>query len=120
MAPSNSWPDSRSGAGPGPALPPIVAAAAAGSAEADCIPPYAIFRQPAMHAGAVDTAAAGSLGHTLPLSDQQQRLYPAIHTRLAGCLQGRGEPPAIRTAEPYPMASGRFSHAPERAYSAMV
>ena len=88
--------------------------------ELGCIPPYAVLRQPAVHAGAVDTAAAGSLGHTLPLSDQQQRLYPAIHTRLTGCLQGRGEPLAIRTAEPYPMASGRFSHAPERAYSAMV
>jgi hypothetical protein len=65
-------------------------------------------------------AAAGSLGHSLPLSNQQQRLYSAIHTRLTGSLQGRGEPLAIRTAELHPMASGMFSHAPESAYSAIV
>ena len=62
-------------------------------------------------------AAAGGLGHSLPLSDQQQRLYSAIHARLTGSLQGRGQPLAIRTAEPHLMASGMFSHAPERPYS---
>ena len=65
-------------------------------------------------------AAAGSLGHSLPLGDQQQRLYPAIHTRLTGSLQGRGEPLAIRTAEAHPMASGMFSHSPESAHPAMA
>ena len=58
-------------------------------------------------------AAAGSLGHSLPLGNQQQRLHSAIHPRLTGILQGRGKPPAIRTAEPHSMASGMFSHAPK-------
>ena len=65
-------------------------------------------------------AAAGGLGHTLPLGNQQQRPYSAIHTRLTGSLQSCGEPLAIRTTELHPMASGMFSHAPERAYQAMT
>jgi hypothetical protein len=76
--------------------------------------------QPAMHTGAVDMTAAGGLGHSLPLGDQQQRLYSAKHTRLTGGLQGCDEPLAIRTAEPHPRASGMFSHAPESEYPAMV
>ena len=44
-------------------------------------------------------AAAGGLGHTLPLGNQQQRLYSAIHTRLTGSLQGCSKPLAIRTVD---------------------
>ena len=73
-----------------------------------------------MHTGAVDMAAAGGLGHSLPLGNQQQRLYSAIHTRLTGSRQGCGKSLAIRTAEPHPMASGMFSHAPERPYPAIM
>ena len=88
--------------------------------EHGCVPPCAILRQPAVHTGAVDKAAASGLGHSLPLGNQQQCLHSAIHSRLTGSLQGRGEPLTISTAEPDPMALGRFPHAPERAYSAMV
>jgi len=65
-------------------------------------------------------AAAGGLGHGLPLGNQQQRLEPAVHTRLADSLQGCGEPLAIRTAEPHPMPPIRSSHDPEREYPAMA
>ena len=65
-------------------------------------------------------AAAGGLGHTLPLGNQQQRLYSAIQTRLTGSLQGCSKPLAIRTAEAHPMAPIMSSHAPERAYSAIA
>ena len=76
--------------------------------------------QPAVHTGAVDMAAAGGLGHSLPLGDQQQCLYSAIHTRLTGSLQGCGKPLAIRAAESHPMAPIMSSHAPETAYPAMA
>ena len=65
-------------------------------------------------------AAAGGLGHSLPLGDQQQRLYSAIHTRLTGSLQGCGKPLAIRAAESHPMAPIMSSHAPERPYPAIM
>ena len=65
-------------------------------------------------------AAAGGLGHGVPLGNQQQRLDPAIHTRLTGGLERRRQPLAIRTAESHPMAPIRSSHAPEREYPAMA
>jgi hypothetical protein len=65
-------------------------------------------------------AAAGGLGHSLSLGDQQQRFNPAIHTHLTGSLQGCGKPLAIRTAKSHPMAPIRSSHAPEREYPAIA
>src|SRR5215212_7803728 len=84
------------------------------------LPPCAILPQPAVHAGAVDMAAAGSLGHGLPLGDQQQCLYSAIHTRLTGSLQGCSESLAICTAEPHPAAPIMSLHAPQTACSAIA
>ena len=78
------------------------------------IPPCAILPQPAVHTGAVDMAAAGSLGHRLPLGNQQQRLHSAIHTRLTGSLQSCGKPPAIHTAQSHPKAPIVSVHASER------
>ena len=65
-------------------------------------------------------AAAGGLGHSLPLDNQQQCLYAAIHTRLTGRLQGCGEPLAICTAEPHPAGPVMSLHAPESAYPAIL
>ena len=65
-------------------------------------------------------AAAGGLGHSLPLGDQQQCLYSAIHTRLTGSLQGCGEPLAICTAEPHPAGPIMSLHAPQTACSAIA
>jgi hypothetical protein len=65
-------------------------------------------------------AAAGGLGHSLLLGDQQQCLYSAIHTRLTGSRQGCGEPLAICTAEPHPAGPIMSLHAPQRACSAIT
>ena len=59
-----------------------------------------ILDEPPVHAGAVDAAAAGRLGHGMPLGHQQQRLEPAIHTGLTGASKRCGKPLAIRPAEP--------------------
>ena len=59
-----------------------------------------VLGQPAVHAGAVDAAAAGRLGHGMPLGHQQQRLEAAIHTGLTGASKRCGKPLAIRLVEP--------------------
>ena len=59
-----------------------------------------VLDEPAVHAGAVDPAAAGRLGDGMPLGHQQQRLEAAIHPGLTGASKRGGEPLAIRLVEP--------------------
>ena len=59
-----------------------------------------VLDEPAVHTGAVDPAAAGCLGHGMPLGHQQQRLEAAIHAGLAGASKRGSEPLAIRLVEP--------------------
>ena len=59
-----------------------------------------VLNEPAVHAGAIDPAAASRFGHRMPLGHQQQRLEAAIHTGLAGTSKRCGKPLAIRLVEP--------------------
>jgi hypothetical protein len=61
-----------------------------------------VLDKPAVHAGAVDPAAAGRLGHGMPFGHQQQRLEAAINTGLTGVSKRCGKPLAIRLVKPRP------------------
>ena len=71
-------------------------------AEGAGLMPGSVLRQSAVDAGAIDPAAAGRLGHRMPLGHQQQRLEAAIHTGLTGASKRCGKPLAIRLVEPRP------------------
>ena len=73
-----------------------------------------VLGQPAVDAGAVDPAAAGRLGHGMPLGHQQQGLEAAIHTGLTGASKRGGQPLAIRLVEPRPGRVIMSLHAPQR------
>ena len=59
-----------------------------------------VLDEPAVHAGAVDPAAASRLGRGMPLGHQQQSFEAAIHTSLTGASKRGGKPLAIRLVEP--------------------
>jgi hypothetical protein len=58
-----------------------------------------------VHAGAVDAAAAGRLGHGMSLGDQQHGLKPAIDTRCVDGRERRSKTLAICIGEPHPRTS---------------
>jgi hypothetical protein len=79
-----------------------------------------VLRQPPVHAGAVDPAAAGRLGHGMPLGHQQQRLEAAINTGLTGASKRCGKLPAIRLVKPCPGRVIMSLHAPQGTPAALA
>jgi hypothetical protein len=59
-----------------------------------------VLGQPPVDAGAVDPAAAGRLGHGMPLGYQQQGFKTAIHPCFTGGCKCCGQPLAIRLIKP--------------------
>ena len=79
-----------------------------------------VLGQPPVHAGAVDPAAAGRLGHGMSLGHQQQGFETAINTGLTGASKRCGKPLAIRLVEPRPGRVIMSLHAPQETPAALA
>ena len=79
-----------------------------------------VLGQPAVHAGAVDPAAAGRLSHRMALGHQQQGFEAAINTGLTGASKRCGKPLAIRLVEPRLGRVIMSLHAPQETPAALA
>src|SRR5918993_2348601 len=89
-------------------------------AEGAGLMPGSVLDQPSVDAGAIDPAAAGRLGHRMPLGHQQQRLEAAIYTGLTGASKRCGQSLAICLVKPCPGRWIMSLHAPQGTPAALA